>query len=1083
MSEWNTLPIPLNRGLAQHEASNGFEMSSGLRTGVNVDFGTKGAVRGRPGWALKRNFYKRTLGVNGITGSALTVDMGSNLGPEPRLVEIADGGGSRPGLVTRGRIYVHDGVSWRDKGGACPMVVKQICRLGSLVQGGQTAHQTNLLNASYDFGPSIPSRPVYSLLDAEGRQTSVQSGSATPHRGMAARCGAVSALLTLNRPNLSIVLHTAGSSAITEAVIATDAEVGPDAGCYAAICCDFDATEFYVAYWIAAGGYKIKRISTAGAVLATSATIGTENVNAVNVQANLWITNTTVANAGLVVVKQTNNAGFGFASGVRSKVFNMTTLADLAIDITHTTEDPVNTGANAVCGVADGGTVWVIFNSHVAGDDGLSIHLRSYNIAATSLFFRRKWARYNINVPLNSNEAYGHASYVLHQPIRLGASGAPVLFGLSTTRGTPASTTITTEYAGATWSVHSIADLWFDGVATGSSNSGAIRDPVCVARGNLESSMPAWGPTTAILSADGLSYRFSSIEWDEFYRKADIVVTTGAHTAAFNVGTLGAKPVLTVNEVTLAEPSVAHFRGTTLLAGCSPRALAGGDCHPVGFPWADGPQITSCTFAGVAGTIAQGSYTLKAIWSWVDDAGLVHRSSPSDGVTVNIPAAATKTMTIQVQEPHFNEREFGTVKVELYSTAVNPTGNAALYLLQSFDYDPALAVVVFTVNSIPTDIATKQPLYTSGGVLSNQVPRADGGVTVTSTRAWMSDGRHLFASKLGDEQADNEAPAWHVDDTLRVLLPATPEYVRQLCHVGDEVVAWTSESIWVTSGDGPDDLGQGPDFRPAQERAKVGLVSARSLAWTPGGIVFQANHTMADGTPETGGLWLFDGQVQQISAPVRDDVGSATAGDVTYVPARDWVVWARPTKLLVYDRRVQQWAEWTPADIVTEEPEIGPPIEVVTPGNPVLSVTSASGLLWGLDVVDPFSLSGSRGQDVLVLSNWYGMEVSLGALAVAGDPGALGRCRSIQVVEDPRTDETPYDLHVTVVDSDGQTIGDGTHEAIVPEDAPEETFLSRQKCSAITVTLTANKAVPTWTGIVARTKGMVRNQKGSRTSE
>jgi hypothetical protein len=120
------------------------------------------------------------------------------------------------------------------------------------------------------------------------------------------------------------------------------------------------------------------------------------------------------------------------------------------------------------------------------------------------------------------------------------------------------------------------------------------------------------------------------------------------------------------------------------------------------------------------------------------------------------------------------------------------------------------------------------------------------------------------------------------------------------------------------------------------------------------------------------------------------------------------------------------------------------------------------------------------------------MKLQLGNVAVAKDPGGLGRARSVQVVEDVRAvSSTQYDLQVDAQDGD-DVIAHGQHFMATDRDVRTETFFSKQKCSAIAVTLTANAnldqtagqwSAPTWTGMVILVKGLTRNKEVSRKSD
>jgi hypothetical protein len=1074
MPEWFPLQVPLNRGLSQHVAENGFDRNDGLTSGINLDFGTKGAVRGRPGWTRRSGYTKRALDVNAnvdyssVATKALTGYSGF------KAASVLDAFGARGALVSRGRIYVDDKQVWQDRGGCCPMEAKRLVSYPASVGDAPGTSGNDWQNApinwagcGYDFGllgrSALGNQWV--LLNEDNQPAGRASDSAVAAGFMAtARIGAVSAGVMIASGGLYLVLHTAGTDTITSTILSavprfnTSGAALTDVGTMCCICADYDAAVFYVAFWVdptsAVDTYRVLRVDTTGAIL-TTASFATGTTALTTTQPALWITNTDAATNRLVVAEHT-------ASGVKTKILNATSLADVVLDVTLTANVCTSMSPSIVCGAAENGEVWVAFTAQVPllGDQ-LFIYKRSLTAATSRLYNQWGWER-----KTNATKP-GHVVRLHHQPISVGGR---ILLGLSTITGTEGTAPANSCNTAATWTVVDITDLWATGVSTGAT-SGNLVEPVCVASGTLEGSAFAASPFTAVLESS-TAYRFGSLDWLQIESAAS--ATVGDNT--FVSGRVGFSGQLGMNRVTFLNPQYAQFQQTTLIAGSVPRALAGGDVHPVNFPWGAGASINAIGQTGAGSLVVGDSFTLQAIWVWYDEQQKLHRSAPSTAWTVLISGGFSKKLDVDVQAPHFAERLAGTIYVELYMTQANPTGAAALYLVGTQAYGgSSVQSTSFEVFGEPD--GTSAPLYTGGGVLSCQRPSAQGGVATVRNRCWMADGSFVYASRLGDEQAANEAPSWHIDDTLRLRVGSPGSSIVGLAELGDNLAIFTQDSIYLTTGDGPDDTGLGQNFREPVRMADVGALAQRAIASTPVGVVFQAAYTLADGTPETGGLFVLGSgfQVEQVSAPVRNEVTDNVAGDVIFNPVRDILYWSRPTNgdLLVFDKRAQAWSKWTVEATVTNLSGV-----ILTNSDPFVSFSVAGGVLHGV-ADEPAKLLGTTGTDTLTQTASYPMSLRLNQVAVARDQGGWGRCRSIQLVQDKAETAEPYNVTVDVYDG-GEQIGHVVHTSLTGLEQPTESFLDKQKASTVDVVLSVNKAIIAWTGMVLQVKGLMRTKQGPR---
>lgn len=1085
MPNWFPLRIPLNKGLEQHEAENAFESEHGLTSGINLDFGKKGAVRGRPGWTRTTGFTKRLLSDLGLPSQSFVATKALTGYSGFKPFEVQDGFGRSPALMSQGRIYVQSEGVWQDRGGGCAMKVTRLPEYPVDTDGFNLNLNPywrnvplNHAGLGYDFGPSETQMSGTfggtNLMTAgeDGRFTGVSSFSSTFSRGVAARCGTVSALLTQVGASLYIHLHTEGSSTTSSVLLATDCRVNTSSGTILdmssmfCICCDYDSGVFFVSYFVdpavTATRYRVLRVSTAGVNLLTASFASPVSTVASAGQPGMWITNTSATTNKVVLAMHGSTT-----IGVQTTVLNATTLVTLGIDATlGTTASGTVLSPSVVCGVAENDEVWVCYVAAgtIIVNSGISaLFIWKRSLTTTS---SRKYLEHGSNSPSFTSRHPGRTYFCHHQPIKFGGR---TLFGLSVVSGMEAASDVSLYHPAATWYVLDLTDLWSSGIATGST-SGNLIDPMCVAQGPFEGSSAPYSPSSAMLSVDGLSYRFQSIDWTDVASGPFAAVGAGS----VSVGRMGYKGRAGMNQITFLDAQVAGFSKSTIIAGSVPRALAGGSVHPVGFLASSVPNILSVTLTAGGSYVAGSSYTVSAVYVWMDESGNIHRSMIANSWSVAIPGGANQNMVIRVDQPHFTERIFGNVKCEVYVSEANPpAGSIALYRVDTFFYDPDLAYFDVTTANVDT---TAEVIYTAGGVLSCQPVRADGGVATVGNRCWVSDGKRVYASRLGDESANNEAVSWHIDDTLALRLPTASSTIIGLAGVEDRLAILADNGVWMTTGEGPDDLGQGAAFRDPVRMANVGCAGQRSIAAMKGVVVFQASDTFVDGTPETGGLWaLSGGQPMQISAPVRDEIGDSLAGDVVYNDGRDILYWSRPTTgdLLVFDGRVQAWTKWTVEPTIEELDGT-----ILVNSDPFTSFAVAQGTLWGV-ADEPAKMTGAAGTDALGQTASFPMSLRLSKVAVSRDPGGWARCRSVQLIQDPNTDTTPYNVTVDVYDG-AELIGHTIHTALTGEEPPSEAFNNTQKCSTIDIELSSSRATVVWTGLVLSVKGLMRTKQGPR---
>lgn len=1040
---YKPLTIPLGKGVDQATVRNAAESDATLSDSKNLDFGLKGGLKGRPGAARTTGFSARSLSSTGVMSSTAITDLATTTYTTPAAILARDGSSERPGIVARGRMFTYDLNNWTDRLGctqARTARVAEIQEVGTPQALVNSAYQS--LATAYDFGPTPngaagASSLSLALLSANGSvEARVGLTNAFSGAGNGARCGNFTAVVHVphGTNNLVLITRNNGARSVTETVLAADARDPLGTGDAPCICCDYNETTFFVAYWTTtAGTYKALKVTTAGTISSTHSHITGLTPR------GIWISNGSTATNKTVVAY----TGVGI-TGANSRVLTTSTWTNAAIDLAIGAGPGMASSGQIVVGAVENGEAWMSW----LDDDG-KWHVAKRLVTAATLQWERVWQG-QVPQSFGGVAKEGATFLIQHQPLNVGGR---ILFGMSVVRGTGARTTLTgtTIVPAATWLIYDLTDMW-----SGNANGGTawkLRDPVTVAKGESGRCMGAWGPVAATLSTTGTSYRFSTVDWQVLSYSGQITAASGE----LQSGTLtGDRGMLGINEVKLDTFQATYYKDSTVIAGSVPRMMARGSAHPVGFPWMEAPSLAITKLAGGGGAQPLGSYTFIALWSWVDDAGQVHYSEPSYPVTVLVDTAGIQRLQIDIGAPHLNERENGAVYTELYMTKANPVASD-FHLFAARTAYAGLATGIQSTTYL-TIAGTGVPIYTDGNVLEMQIPDASGGCATVGQRCWVSDGRRLFASRLGDNN-NREAPSWFVDGTLTLDVPPVAGLVVGLSAMDDKLVVLCERGVYATGGEGPDDLGQGPGFIPLVKAADLGCAHQRSLCGTPKGIFYQAANIAANGEESTGGLYLFDRgmNTQRVSGPAQTDTGVASIGEVCYLPEREQVYWYRGAPISVLDLRTTQWTRWVVAP--TSGDSIG------------TTMAAVSGVLWAVGT-EPMKFTRTDGTDLGSANSSFEMMAEVGNINIAGGGLRWGRVRSMSVLGD-NTGGNLYDLDQTIVLDDFAQYDAVTLVDVNSNTDPEwptgrhntEWRVPQQKCSVVKCTIRGNPGVAIWTAI------------------
>jgi hypothetical protein len=396
-----------------------------------------------------------------------------------------------------------------------------------------------------------------------------------------------------------------------------------------------------------------------------------------------------------------------------------------------------------------------------------------------------------------------------------------------------------------------------------------------------------------------------------------------------------------------------------------------------GFPYAPAISLTSAN----GGNLTDGeSYTYVAVYRWLDSAGRVHRSAPSNTAIHNV-SSPSKTTTVRVATLA------ATGKVGSISGA--PVGE----VYRSWNGGPFYYVgdtgtvendaLSITVNDALSDTLAEggRTLYTDLGE-ETYPPSGARLICVGGNRMFAVGWREnvVQVSKLFIPTAPWE---FCDDDAFRVFVP---EAITGIAYLDGALCIFSATSIYVVTGDGPDDQGNGSFSDPRRLPAPVGCEDARSLVETPLGLMYKG----------AGTIWLLPrgfGPPQ----PVGDDVQGQLA---TYPYVLSAVMCANgddeaahflvgnadpptATRVLVYDTRLQAWS----VDNFTSNPGAAGNVD----GKWTWALTSWTENVSALRQLDTTSQSDFSGGAL-----WIESRIGFGDFRPFG-PLGWGRLRKLQI--------------------------------------------------------------------------------------
>lgn len=351
------------------------------------------------------------------------------------------------------------------------------------------------------------------------------------------------------------------------------------------------------------------------------------------------------------------------------------------------------------------------------------------------------------------------------------------------------------------------------------------------------------------------------------------------------------------------------------LAGACPFHYDGDRWAEMGFHVApDGPIIATPQIG--TGALGIGTYTYQVWYEETDAQGEVHRGPTSVGTLVAVTGTQNQ---VTLTGPMYRITGRRNVRVciargivgiadELFRvTSLNPTtgGAANGYILN----DPTVDTWTFIDRMSDDTLVGQNPLYTTGGVLSNDpAPMAGGVIAVGKNRMFWTDPGDPTMVRYTQQLAEGFAA--EMAAPLRQRLDPFGGAVTAVAVMDGSVYPFRETAVYVVGGPGPlpDPTAQTDtfSFTPGDVvTSDVGCTTPRSIVTTPDGLAFKSSKG-----------WRLIGRDRK----VLDIGGDARGFDAQGVTAATLIPRAQRILLLtsdatgstlLFDYERQQWSRFT----------------------------------------------------------------------------------------------------------------------------------------------------------------------------
>ena len=329
--------------------------------------------------------------------------------------------------------------------------------------------------------------------------------------------------------------------------------------------------------------------------------------------------------------------------------------------------------------------------------------------------------------------------------------------------------------------------------------------------------------------------------------------------------------------------------------------------------FAYGPQAPSLTSSGASGGLTQNNtYSYAAVYTWWDAQGRKWRSTPS---AISTHATGTAT-SIGVAVNYLELLDKQGVVVEIYrDTATTPGVLQKLpNVFSNAHDDPSNTSLTFTDGTSDATVVQGEFLYTTGGVLANQITPGAIAVAIFDNRLWFvsaDDPQSLWPSNTLTPPGTGGINAgsgliFNGNNIVDARDDRGP--IIGIAVVDGQFVVFKYDAIYTVTGTGPDATGVGSTYSVTRVSSSVGCDNPRSIVPAFDGIWFRSSSARAP-------FWTLDRGLGLNYIGNPRDLGGLTVTGAISIPEQSQIRWytndSASGRVIVYDVTTRQWSTFT----------------------------------------------------------------------------------------------------------------------------------------------------------------------------
>jgi len=277
-------------------------------------------------------------------------------------------------------------------------------------------------------------------------------------------------------------------------------------------------------------------------------------------------------------------------------------------------------------------------------------------------------------------------------------------------------------------------------------------------------------------------------------------------------------------------PWTAPSRHATCIGSALPVYWDGREVAEAGF--LHRPHLTASTTGGT-GPALNGTFSFTALYTYVDGAGQLRRSAPSNVVTLELASSAPK-LYVSCADGMKGLRGGGLPhSLQLYAS--DGSGSVGYLIPGTVS---AIVNGMYAFHTVVTGVVGNPMIYTAGGALPAECPPALWDVAGVEDRLWGIDAERRDRILYTKKKENGIAYEWNA--ALELLLSSDAGDAIAVRSWAGIPLILAENGIYVVQGSGPDNAGGGALYNEPTSvaRLRVSPLSRGTAVVTPQGLFF-----------------------------------------------------------------------------------------------------------------------------------------------------------------------------------------------------------------------------------------------------